>query len=55
MPSFIPVKSPKVSPERDILFLTKFKMAAKRHVGVVITELFDIYFNVRNTSFSHDF
>ena len=27
-------------------FLTKFKMAAKRHVEVVIPELFDIYFNV---------
>ena len=28
------------------LFLTKFKMAAKRHVEVIIHELFDIYFNV---------
>ena len=27
-------------------FLTKFKMAAKRHVEVVIHELFDKYFNV---------
>ena len=40
-PPLLPVKSPQVSPERNILFLTKFKMAAKRHV-----ELFDIYFNV---------
>ena len=40
------MKSPKVSPERNILFFTKFKMAAKRHVEVVIHELFDIYFNV---------
>ena len=42
----LPVKSPKVSPERNILFLTKFKMAAKRHVEVEIHELFDIYFIV---------
>ena len=41
-----PVKNLKVSPERNILFLTKFKMAAKCHVEVVIPELFDIYFNV---------
>ena len=27
-------------------FLTKFKMAAKRYVEVVIPELLDIYFNV---------
>ena len=27
-------------------FLTKYKMAAKRHVEVVIPEPFDIYFNV---------
>ena len=45
-PPLLPVKSPKVSPERNILFLTKFKMAAKHHVEVVIPELFDIYFNV---------
>ena len=45
-PPSLPVKSPKVSPERNIFFLTKFKMAAKRHVEVVIHELFDIYFIV---------
>ena len=45
-PALLPVKIPKVSPERNILFLTKFKMAAKRHVEVVIHEIFDIYFNV---------
>ena len=45
MSSFI-IKSPKVSPERNIFFLTKFKMATKRHVEVVIPELFDIYFIV---------
>ena len=45
-PPLLPVKSPKVFPERNILFLTKFKMAAKRHVEVVIPELFNIYFNV---------
>ena len=45
-PSLLPVESPKVSPERNIFFLTKFKMAAKRHVEVVIPELFDIYVNV---------
>ena len=45
-PPLLPVKSLKVSSERNILFLTKFKMAAKRHVEVVIHKLFDIYFNV---------
>ena len=40
------MKSPKVSPKRNIFFLTKFKMAAKRHVEVVIRELFDLYFYV---------
>ena len=45
-PPLLPVKCPKVSPERNILFLKKFKMAAKRLVEVVIPELFDIYFNV---------
>ena len=45
-PPLSPVESPKVSPERNILFLTKFKIAARRHVEVVIPELFDIYFNV---------
>ena len=45
-PPLLPVKSPKVSPERNIFFLTKFKMAAKRYVDAVIPELFDIYFNV---------
>ena len=28
------------------IFLTKFKMAAKRYVEVVIPELINIYFNV---------
>ena len=28
------------------IFLTKFKMAAKRYVEVVIPELLNIYFNV---------
>ena len=47
-PPLLPVKSPKVSLERNILFfLTKYKMAAKRHVEVVIYELFDIYFYVK--------
>ena len=42
----ITVKSPKVSPERKILFFTKLKMAAKHHVEVVIPQLCNIYFNV---------
>ena len=42
MSSLIPVKNPNVSPERNILFLAKFKMAAKGYVEVVIPELFDI-------------
>ena len=37
-PPLLPVKSPKVSPERNIFFLAKFKMAAKRHVEVVIPD-----------------
>ena len=45
-PPLLPVKSLKVPPERNIFFLTKFKMTAKCHVEVVIPELFDIYFNV---------
>ena len=45
-PPLLPVNSPKVPPERNILFLTKFKMATKRHVDVVIPELFYIFFNV---------
>ena len=32
--------------QRKTYFLTKFKMAAKRHAEVVIPELLDIYFNV---------
>ena len=44
-PPVLHVKSPNVSPKRNI-FLTKFKMAAKRHVEVVIHELFDISLNV---------
>ena len=43
--NFITCKKSKVSPERNILFFTKFKMAVKRHVEVVIPELIDIYFN----------
>ena len=50
-PPLLPVKSPKISPERNIFFLTKFKMASKHNVEV-IHELFDIYFD---TSFQHDF
>ena len=38
--TFITCKSPKVFPERNIFFFTKFKMAAKRHVEVVIHKLF---------------
>ena len=45
-PTSLPVKSPKISSERNILFLSKCKVAAKRLVEVVILELFDIYFNV---------
>ena len=40
----IPVKSPKVFPGARHIFLTKFKMAAKRSVEVVFLELVDIYF-----------
>ena len=42
----ITCKSPYVSPERNILFLTKFKMTAKCHVEIVLPKLFDMYFNV---------
>ena len=42
----MPVKSPKVFPRVEHIFLTKFKMAAKRYVEVVIPELLNIYFNV---------
>ena len=45
-PLLSPVKSPKVSPERNIFFLTKFKIAAKCRVEVVTPELFDINFDV---------
>ena len=45
-PPLLPVKSPKVFPERNIFFLTKFTMATKRHVEVVIPELFTIYFDL---------
>ena len=45
--SFITCKNSQSFPRADnLFFLTKFKMATKRHVGVVIPELFDIYFNV---------
>ena len=40
------VKKPNVSPERKIIFLSKFKMAAKSYVEGVIPELIDICFNV---------
>ena len=40
------MKSPKVFPGVEHIFLTKFKMAAKRYVEVVIPELLNIYFNV---------
>ena len=43
---YLPVKSHKVSLELNILFLIILKMAAKRHVEILILELFDIYFNV---------
>ena len=47
MTPLIPVESPKVFPGAEYIFFTKFKMAAKRYVEVVIPELLDIYFNVR--------
>ena len=40
------MKSPNVFPGVEHIFLTKFKMAAKRYVEVVIPELLNIYFNV---------
>ena len=40
------MKSPKVFPGVEHIFLTKCIMAAKRYVEVVITELLNIYFNV---------
>ena len=46
MSSFITCKKSQSFPWAEHPFLTKFKMAAKRHVEVVIPELFDIYFNV---------
>ena len=46
MSSFNTCKSPKVFPGAEHIFLTKFKMDAKRYVEVVIPELLDIYFNV---------
>ena len=45
-PPLLPVRIPKVSPERNIFFLTKFNMTAKSHVELVICQLFDIYFDV---------
>ena len=39
-------KVPKFPPSGTSFVLTKFKMAAERHVEVVIPELFDIYFIV---------
>ena len=46
MTFFITCKKSQSSPRAEHPFFTKFKMAAKRHVEVVIPELFDIYFNV---------
>ena len=47
MSSFITCKKSQSFPwAENPFFLTKFKMAAKRHVEVVIHELFDIYFNI---------
>ena len=40
------VRSDNVSPEQNLVFVTKCKMAAMHHVEVIIPELFDIYFNV---------
>ena len=40
------MKSLKVFPGVEHIFLTKFKMTAKRYVEVVIPELLNIYFNV---------
>ena len=39
-------KVPRFFPGAENTFFTKFKMAAKRYVEVVIPELLDIYFNV---------
>ena len=47
MYSFITCKKSQSFPSEEHTFVsTKFKMAAKRHVDVVIPELFDIYFNL---------
>ena len=46
MAYFITCKKSESFPEWNILLLTKFKMSTKRHVEVVIPELFDIIFNV---------
>ena len=40
------MKSPKVFPGAEHIFWQIFKMAAKRYVEVVISELLNIYFNV---------
>ena len=45
-PPLLPVKSLKVYPGAEHIFLTKFKMTAKRYVQVVIPELLDTYLNV---------
>ena len=46
MSAFITCKKSQSFSSAEHFFLTKFKMAAKRHVEVVIPELFDIHFNV---------
>ena len=46
MSSFITCEQSQSSPWAEHFFWTKLKMAAKRHVEVLIPELFDIYFNV---------
>ena len=46
MSSFNTCKKSQTFPWAEHIFLTKFKMAAKRHVEVAILELFDIYLNV---------
>ena len=46
MSSIITYKKSESFPWAEHPFFEKIKMAAKRHVEVVIHELFDIYFNV---------
>ena len=44
MPSFITWNKSQSFPRAEHAFLPQFKIAAKRHVEVVISELVDIYF-----------